>query len=160
MLITSTAVAQVTPATTKRTMFHRVTEVRTVIKASDAIVWALLSNAADYPRWNTTVTSITGRIALDERIVLRSTLDPNRTFTLRVKEFTPNSRLVWGGSQGQREFEITTNADSTVTFRMSERIGGAMFPLYAGAIPSFDASFDAFASDLKREAERVVARSP
>ena len=160
MLIASTAVAQVTPASTTRTMFHRVTEVRTVIKASDAVVWALLTNAADYTRWNSGVTSITGRIALDERIVLRSTLDPKRTFTLRVKEFTPNRRLVWGGSQGERVYEITPNVDSTVTFRMSERIGGVMFPLYAGAIPSFDASFDAFAGDLKREAERVVARSP
>jgi uncharacterized protein YndB with AHSA1/START domain len=141
-------------------MFHRVTEVRTVIKASDAIVWGLLTNAADYPRWNSGVISITGRIALVERIVLRSTLDPKRTFTLRVKEFKPNNRLVWGGGQGQRVYEITPNADSSVTFRMSERIGGAMFPLYAGAIPSFDANFDAFASDLKREAERVVPRRP
>jgi hypothetical protein len=33
-----------------------------------------------------------------------------------------------------------------------------MFPLYAGAIPSFDASFDAFAADLKKEAELVESR--
>ena len=151
------ALAQATPATTTRTLFYRLTEVGIVIHASDATVWALLTSAADYPRWNTGVISITGRIALDERIVLRSTLDPKRTFTLRVKALTPNRRLVWGDGQGQRVFEITPNGDRTVTFRMSERIGGAMFPLYARAIPSFDASFNAFAGDLKREAERVVA---
>ena len=153
MLTTTSALAQTAPAATKRTTFHRETVVSTVIKASDATVWALLTNAADYPRWNTTVTSIEGNIAAGERIVLRSTLDAKRKFKLQVKEFTPRTRLVWGDGKGQRTYEIKDNGDSSVTFRMHERIGGFMFPLYARAIPSFDASFDTFAADLKREAE-------
>lgn len=32
---------------------------------------------------------------------------------------------------------------------------GLMFPMYARYIPSFDASFDAFAADLKKEAEAI-----
>jgi uncharacterized protein YndB with AHSA1/START domain len=149
--------AQPTAAVTKRTTFHRETSVSTVIHASDATVWAILTSADDYPRWNTTITSIRGRIALHERIVLRSTLDAKRAFTLTVREFTPSSRLVWGDRQGARTYEIVRISDSTVTFHMRERIGGAMFPLYARAIPSFDTSFNAFAADLKREAERVTA---
>ncbi len=38
---------------------------------------------------------------------------------------------------------------------MTERIGGPLFPLFAGMIPSFDESFDKFASDLKKEAETI-----
>ena len=129
-----------------------------VIRASDSTVWALLTNAADYPRWNSTVTSIEGQIAARSRIVLRSTLDAKRTFNLTVTEFEPNRRLVWGDGKGQRVYEIRSNGDSTVTFAMREKIGGLMFPLYAGAIPSFDASFDAFAGDLKKEAELVESR--
>lgn len=155
LLTAHTARAQTVPAATKRTTFHRETSVTTAITASAVTVWELLTNAADYPRWNSTVTSIEGRIALGERIVLRSTLDAKRKFTLKVKEFTPNTRLVWGDGKGQRTYEITSNGNGTVTFRMRERIGGAMFPLYARAIPSFDASFDTFSSDLKREAERI-----
>ena len=147
--------AQVASATTKRTTFHRETEVSTIIKASNSTVWKLLTSAEEYPRWNSTITSITGRIAPGERIVLRSTLDAKRSFKLQVKEFTPSSRLVWSDGQGRRIYEIKNNGDNTVTFRMHEKIGGVMFPLYARMIPSFDASFNAFASDLKREAERA-----
>ena len=43
----------------------------------------------------------------------------------------------------------------TVTFNMTERIGGLMFPMYAKYIPSFDESFNAFAADLKKEAELI-----
>lgn len=160
MIAATNADAQPTPARTTRTLFHRETAVSTLIRASSSTVWALLTSAADYPRWNSVVTSIEGRIAPGERIVLRSTLDAKRAFTLRIVEFTPTTRLVWGDGKGQRTYEITDNGDSTVTFRMHERIGGLMFPLYASAIPSFDASFDAFAADLKKAAELVPFQRP
>lgn len=158
MLTATNALSQATPAVTTRTKFHRETSVSAVIKASDATVWAILTNAADYPRWNSTVTSIEGKIAAGERIVLRSTLDAKRKFKLQVKEFTPSTRLVWGDGKGQRTYDIIDNGDGSVTFRMQERIGGFMFPLYAKAIPSFDASFDSFAADLKKESELVQSK--
>lgn len=40
---------------------------------------------------------------------------------------------------------------------MTEKIGGLMFPMYAKMIPSFDQSFDQFASDLKKEAEKIMS---
>jgi uncharacterized protein YndB with AHSA1/START domain len=160
IMATSTAQGQAAPARTTRTTFHRETSVSTIIKASDATVWSLLTTAADYPRWNSTVTSIEGQIAPGERIVLRSTLDAKRKFALQVREFAPHTRLVWGDGKGQRTYEIRNNGDSTVTFSMRERIGGLMFPLYARAIPSFDASFDSFAADLRKEAELRQSRAP
>ena len=39
------------------------------IRATPERIWALLTNAADFPRWNSTVTSVTGRIAAGERVV-------------------------------------------------------------------------------------------
>ena len=38
--------------------------VRRTIKASPDRVWAVLTDAAGYPDWNTAVVSLTGRIAL------------------------------------------------------------------------------------------------
>jgi hypothetical protein len=38
---------------------------------------------------------------------------------------------------------------------MTERVGGPLFPLFAGMIPSFDESFDRFTADLKKEAEKI-----
>jgi uncharacterized protein YndB with AHSA1/START domain len=155
IVTTTTAFAQATKAVTTKTTFHRETTVSAVIKADEAIVWALLTNASDYPRWNSTVTSIQGAIALGEKIVLKSTLDAKRSFKLKVKEFQPAKRLVWGDGKGQRTYTLANNGDGTITFTMHERIGGLMFPMYAKYIPSFDASFDAFVADLKKEAELI-----
>ena len=49
-------------ATTIRKTFSRETSVSTTIQADAGIVWALLTNASDYPRWNSTVVSIKGEI--------------------------------------------------------------------------------------------------
>jgi uncharacterized protein YndB with AHSA1/START domain len=153
---TSSAQSSTGKATTTRTTFSRETTVSIDIHAGDSIVWALLTKAPDYPRWNSTVVSIEGSIALGEKIKLKSTLDTSRTFKLKVKEFVPGKKLVWGDGQGQRVFTITKNAAGSITFTMTEKIGGMMFPLYAKMIPSFDQSFEQFAADLKKEAETIM----
>jgi hypothetical protein len=38
---------------------------------------------------------------------------------------------------------------------MTEKIGGPLFPLFAGYIPPFDESFERFAADLKKESEAI-----
>jgi uncharacterized protein YndB with AHSA1/START domain len=143
-------------ATTVKTTFHRQTSVSIDINADAAIVWALLTKAADYPRWNSTVTAIEGNIALGEKIKLKSILDAKRTFKLKVKEFEADKKLVWGDGQGNRIYTITKNSNGTLTFSMTEKIGGLMFPMYAKMIPPFDQSFEQFAADLKKEAEKIM----
>lgn len=141
-------------ATTNRTTFSRETSVSTTIIADPAIVWALLTHAADFPRWNSTVTSIKGEIKEGSTIELKSTLDEKRTFKLKIKEFVPEKRLVWGDAQGNRVYSLERRSGG-VLFSMTEKIGGSLFPLFAGMIPSFDESFEKFAADLKREAETI-----
>ena len=141
-------------ATTTKKTFSRETSVRASIAADPAIVWALLTHAADYPRWNSTVISIQGEIKAGATIELKSTLDSKRTFKLKVKEFAPEKRLVWGDAMGSRVYSLEKSGSGT-QFSMSERIGGPLFPLFAGMIPSFDESFDKFAADLKKEAETI-----
>lgn len=139
-------------ATTIKKFFSRETSVSIDIQAPASVVWDLLTNAPDFPRWNTTVTSIEGTIALGEKIELKSTLDPKRTFKLKIKEFTPEKHMRWGDAMGNRDYTITS-IDGGVNFSMKEKIGGPIFPLFAGMIPSFDESFDKYAADLKKEAE-------
>ena len=141
-------------AVTEKRMFSRETTVGVKIEADSSIVWALLTRASDYPRWNSTVTSITGDIRAGGSIELKFTLDEKRTFKLKVKEFTPEKRLVWGDAMGSRVYSVD-KAGSGVHFTMSEKIGGPLFPLFAGMIPSFDESFEKFAADLKKEAETI-----
>ncbi len=149
--------AQNGKSTTIKATFSRQTSVSIDIKADTSIVWALLTKALDYPRWNSTITSIEGYIALGEKIKLISTLDTKRTFNLKVKEFEPEKRLVWGDAMGNRVYTLTKNANRTTTFSMVEKIGGPLFPLFAKMIPSFDQSFEKFAIDLKKEAEEIMS---
>ncbi len=153
--MTTTLMAHNGKAKTVRKTFSRETTVSINIQADPTIVWALLTNASDYPRWNSTVTSIEGDIALGEKIKLRSILDAKRTFKLKVKEFETEKKLVWGDGQGNRIYVITKNGDGTVRFSMTEKIGGLLFPMYAKMIPPFDESFEKFASDLKKESELI-----
>ena len=147
--------AQEGKAVTTRTTFSRETSIHTTILADPAIVWALLTRASDVSRWNSTVVSIKGDIKPGETIELKSTLDEKRTFKLKIKEFVPEKRLVWGDSQGSRVYTIDRGAGNGVLFTMSEKIGGPLFPLFARYIPPFDESFEHFAADLKREAESI-----
>ena len=142
-------------ATTIRKTFSRETSVWTTIFADPAIVWALLTHALDFSRWNSTVTSVKGEIREGGSIELKSTLDEKRTFKLKIKEFVPEKRLVWGDSQGSRVYMLEKGAGDKILFTMSEKIGGPLFPLFASYIPPFDESFERFAADLKKEAESI-----
>lgn len=138
--------------TTKR-FFSRETEVAIDIDAPPSAVWALLTNARAYPEWNSTVLGIEGEIREGATIALRSTLDPKRTFKLRVKQVREPELLVWGDAMGTRTYELTARGDRKVSFSMREKIGGPLFPLFARMIPPFDDAFDRFAADLKKKAE-------
>lgn len=151
-LASTLATAQNGDATTVKKTFSRSTTVSIAINADAATVWAILTDAKAYPEWNSTVTSLEGTIAEGEKIQLKSTLDPSRTFKLKVKEMQTNERMVWGDAMGKRTYTLS-KTDKGVVFTMTEKIGGAMFPLFANKIPSFDESFEAFASDLKKAAE-------
>ncbi len=158
IMIATTTFAQNGKAATTTKTFSRETAVSIDIKADAAVVWQLLTSAVDYPRWNSTVISIEGRIAEGEKIRLKSTLAPNRTFKLKIRDVKPNVRLVWGDGQGTRVYTLTNRGNDTTNFSMDEKIGGCMFPLYAKHIPQFDQSFEQFAADLKKEAEAIQSR--
>ena len=157
LMATLSATAQNGKANTIKKTFSRTTEVTTEIQADPSIVWALLTDASQFSNWNSTVVSLEGEIQEGNKIQLKSTLDPKRTFKLKVKEMVPNQRLVWGDAMGKRTYTLSPS-DKGVVFFMSEKIGGPMFPLFAGKIPSFDESFEQFAADLKQEAEKRATR--
>ncbi len=146
-------IAQNGKATTVKKTFNRTTSVSTLIDAPASTIWSLLTNAEKFPQWNSTIVSLEGSIAKGEKIRLKSTLDTSRTFKLKVKEITPNEKLVWGDAMGQRTYTLTKSGNN-ILFSMTEKIGGFMFPLFANKIPAFDESFEQFAADLKKEAEK------
>ncbi len=146
-------------STTVKTTFTRKTSISTKIEADAAIVWALLTNGSDYTRWNSTITSFEGDIEKGQRIKLKTTLDPKRTFKLKVLSMLSDKEMKWSSGaapffSGLRTYTLEHQGSATI-FSMSEKIGGLMFPMAASSIPSFDESFEKFAEDLKTEAEII-----
>ena len=156
MMTTNQMMAQQVKASTQKTTFHRETKVSIAINADATIIWKLLTTADNYPSWNSTIVSIDGTISLGETIKLKSKLDVKRVFKLKIKQFEPNKKLVWGDGMGNRIFMLEKLENGLIQFTMLEKIGGIMFPLFAGMIPSFDDSFEHFAMDLKTEAEKIM----
>ncbi|MEZ6033318.1 MAG: SRPBCC domain-containing protein [Planctomycetaceae bacterium] len=140
-------------AITVRKLFSRSTSVAIDIAAPPKTIWTLLTDVDCFKSWNSTIVDLTGKIAPGERLQLRSTLSPERTFKLKVKQFEPPKRLSWGDAMGTRIFTLTPNSTNGTRFTMSEKIGGPIFPLFARMIPPFDESFNQFARDLKTAAE-------
>ncbi len=144
-------------ATTIKKTFSRETAVSIEIGADQAVIWALLTNATDFSRWNSTILSIEGEITQGEKIKLKAALDPKRTFKIKIKEVIPERKMVWGDAMGNRVFTLTKQGENRVLFHMSEKIGSFMFPLFASQIPPFDDAFEQYAADLKKEAESIAA---
>ena len=128
------------------------------IKATADKVWAIMTNAADFPRWNSTVKSIEGRIASGETIKLVAVISPTRTFNLNIIEFIPEKKMVWSDGnamfKGVRTYTVTPKPDGSTDFTMSEEYTGLMMPMIAGSLPDFIPTFEQYTSDLKKEAER------
>jgi len=71
--------------------------VRVFIRATPERIWALLTDAAKFTRWNNTVEKVDGKIALGERVTVHPKANPGRAFPVTVAEFEPPRSMVWTG---------------------------------------------------------------
>lgn len=147
-------------AQTTRQTFSLQYAIAIQIKASADKLWTLLTSAGDFPRWNSTVTSIEGTIALGQKIKLRVPIAPGRTFQLKVSELEPGKRMVWRDGmapmfQGVRTYTLTPRPDGTTEFAMTEVLSGLMLPMIKSSLPDFAPAFEQYVKDLKREAEKA-----
>ena len=130
------------------------------IQAAPETIWQILTDALDYPSWNTTVAKVEGRIALGEKITVHVKLAPGRAFPVKVVVFDAPRRMVWrsrmplGLFKGERTYDLRSLGAGEVEFTMRESFTGFLAPLIAKSIPDLQPAFDAFAACLKARAER------
>jgi hypothetical protein len=128
------------------------------IKCRSSRMWELMTNAGDFPRWNSTIKKIEGTIGLGQTIKLVATISPERVFNLNVVEFDPGKRMVWSEGnamfKGVRTYTIRPKSDDTTDFAMAEVYTGLMLPMISGSLPDFRPVFEKYVADLKREAEK------
>jgi hypothetical protein len=149
--------------TESRGVFSMVCAVELNIHASPVTIWSLLTDAKDFPRWNSTVTGVDGEIREGEQLRLHVP-GTNRTFTPTVSGVVPHERMSWTGGvsllfKGVRNFELRRCEDGTTDFAMEERFSGLILPLVRTSMPDFGPVFERYARDLKREAERRQSES-
>jgi hypothetical protein len=118
----------------------------------------LLTDAAAFPRWNSTVTSLEGEIAEGQTLKLRVPTAGERVFKPRVSKVEPGRSMIWSDGmapmfKGVRTFTLTPNSDGTTEFSMREELAGLMLPMIKGSLPDFAAVFETYAADLRRAAE-------
>jgi hypothetical protein len=146
-------------ATKTRSAFRMDCAIRTTIRASPDIIWAFLTDASAFPRWNSTVTSIEGKIAEGQTLKLTVPAAPARVFKPRVSHVQAGRSMIWSDGmapmfKGVRTFTLTPNADGSTEFWMKEEFSGLMLPMIKGSLPDFAPVFEAYAEDLKRAAEK------
>ena len=143
-----------------RSAFSLVCRVDINIRATAETIWALLTDADGFPRWNSTITRIEGQIRDGERLRLHVP-NTDRTFTPKVSAVVPNRGMTWMDGfapmfKGRRTFELRPGKDGSTDFTMEERFSGFMLLFLKGSLPDFGPIFAQYATDLKREAEKTT----
>ena len=132
--------------------------IRVTIQAGPERVWELLTDAAGFPRWNSTVTSIEGEITEGRRLKLRVPAAPGRVFKPRVSHVEPLRSMIWSDGmapmfKGIRTFTLDKGRDGATEFTMKEEFFGLMLPMIKSSLPDFAPVFEQYAEDLRRAAE-------
>jgi hypothetical protein len=133
-------------------------EAEATIAAPPEAVWAILTDAPAYARWDSGVREVDGTIAPGEKIKVVSEANPGRALPVKVAEFEPSRRMVWSGGmplglfKGVRTFTLTPDNGAT-RFTMREEYSGPLLPMIWRSMPDLGPSFEQFARGLKAKAE-------
>src|ERR1700744_3577252 len=136
-------------------------EATAAIAASREAVWAVLSDGASWPSWDSGVDAVEGRIAAGETVRIRSKAAPGRTFPVKVTQFDPPAHLRFSGGmplglfRGVRSYEVSDETDGQGTFRMRDGYSGPLLLLMWRSMPDLEPSFQQFARGLKRRVESL-----
>ena len=134
-------------------------EAASTIDASPEAVWAVLSDAAAWPSWDSGVAAVDGRVAQGEKITVRSEAAPGRAFPVTVTALEPPRRMEFSGGmplglfRGTRTYTITPAGNGCSSFRMREEYTGPLLGLIWRSMPDLQPSFDRFAAGLKQRVE-------
>ena len=134
-------------------------EASSVIDASPAAIWAVLTDGAGWTGWDSAVARFEGTIAPGAKVTVYPEVNPGRGFPVKVVEFVPGERMTWRGGMplglftGTRTYVLTPVPAGGVRFDMREEYTGPLAGLITKSIPDLGPSFVRFANGLKKRAE-------
>lgn len=137
-------------------------EVRRTLAASPADIWSVIASGDTLQNGNFGINRFEGTIGPGAKIKLWSEVSPERAFTMKVQEFTPNRRMVWKGGMplglftGIRQFNLSETTGGT-EFHMREEFSGLLLGLIWKTMPDLGPSFEKFADGLQTTLEGSAA---
>ena len=136
------------------------------IAASDARVWAVLTDFASYGAWNPSLPRISGELREGAKLSLTLGMPgrPNPRVSARIRELRPRRRLTWHGNagadrlfSGDRVFVIEPLAHDRVRVTHVEDVGGLLAPAFERLMgDAIQRSHDGFNDALRRRAEGLA----
>ncbi len=148
-------------AATTRATFRLATAVSKSIEAPASTVWNLLTDLDAQSKWNSTLLSIEGRIALGERVSFRVPEAPGQTFSPKVVAYDKPKSMVWRLNRwpllvSERTYRLTPGPHDSTELSIDEVFKGLLLPLIVKSLPDFGVMFERTAADLKAAAENVA----
>jgi uncharacterized protein YndB with AHSA1/START domain len=134
-------------------------EATSAIDAGPEAVWAVLSDGAGWPSWDSGVETVEGVVAVGETVRIRSSAAPGRVFPVTVTTVEPPLSLRFSGGmplglfRGVRSYTLSPEATGGTAFRMREEYTGPLVWLIWRSMPDLGPSFERFAQGLKRRVE-------
>lgn len=146
-------------ATIIRTAFRLSISVKTSIDAPPETIWNLLTDLDAHSRWNSTLTSIEGQVALGKRVTFEIPEAPGQKFSDKVVLYDAPRVMVWRLNRwpllvGERTYRLTPQPGGPTEFAMTEVFSGLLLPLAARTFPDFGLMLERTASDLRTAANR------
>jgi hypothetical protein len=148
-------------ATVTRAMFRLAITVTKSIDAPNATVWNLLTDLRAQSKWNSTVTSIEGTVALGGHVSFMVPEAPGQTFREKVVAYDEAKSMVWRLNRwpllvGERTYRLTPGTNGSTELKIDEVLQGMLLPLIAKSLPDFGVMFERTATDLKAAAEAAT----
>ena len=135
------------------------------IQASDTRVWQLLTDFANFPKWNPFIRQAKGEVKVGAQLVIH--VQPSgasgMTFKPVVLKVEPNRELRWLGHllmpglfDGEHTFTIETLEANRLRFTQREVFTGLLVPLFARSLNSdTQRGFEEMNQALKSRAEQT-----
>jgi len=132
----------------------RAYEASALIDSPPEQVWAVLTDVAGWPAWDSGVSAVDGEMVLGRKLTIRVEASPGRAFPVKVAVLDAPSRIVLRGGMplglftGERTYTLSPDGSGT-RFAMREEYTGPLAGMIFKSIPDLGPSFQRFAEGLR-----------